>query len=135
MGTTSYKVDGFLNLDAAREAEFLPILAKLSEDLFPEDYGYDAASGEFWIDGWGDRSSCSIDRIEATLAELGTFATKAAKLYTRHDDSEYDLWVGPSKLAIIDGQIAEAQNEIGYLTRRLAQWLWEWELWRIQSTC
>ena len=49
MGTTSYTVDGYLSLDTARQGEYLPLLEKLNEDLWPEDYGYDPISGEFWI--------------------------------------------------------------------------------------
>ncbi len=41
-------MDGYLRLDSTREAEYLPILERLKEDLSPADYGYDPISGEFW---------------------------------------------------------------------------------------
>jgi len=45
----SYTFDGYLKLDLSREVEYLPLLEKLTEELWPEDYGYIAATGEFWI--------------------------------------------------------------------------------------
>ena len=134
MGAT-YTVNGYLILDTAREAEYLPFLEQLSEELRPQDYGYDHNSGEFWIESWADRSGCSIDRIEAILIELGKFAVQADKMFTKYDDSAHDLWVGPSRQAILQAQIADVQEEIDYLTNRLARLMWEEELWLLQQSC
>mgnify|MGYP000704713668 CR=1 FL=1 len=115
-----YTVNGYLSLDTAREAEYRPILAQLREDLWPEEYGYDPATGNFWIESWADRSGGSIERIEEILIELGKYALQATKMLTKYDDDVHDLWVGPSQRAILLAKIADVQEEISYLTKRLA---------------
>ena len=134
MGAT-YELSGRVALDLSREAEYLPLLEKLTEDFWPEDYGYIAATGECWIECWADRTDESAGRIEETLLELGKFATSATKILMKYNDSAHDLWVGPSRQAILRAKIADVQEEIGFLTRRLAQLAWESELWQMQQFC
>lgn len=133
MGAT-YEVQGQIDLDASREAEYLPILEQLRDDLLSEEYGYDPASGNFWIDSWACRSHASMERIDDALTRLGRYAVRGTRIDTRYDGGDAEpFWVGPDELAIIRAKIAESERKIARTQEELARLAWE-ELWLIQQS-
>lgn len=134
MGAT-YEVQGQIDLDTSQEAEYQTILEQLRDDLLPEEYLYEPASGRFWIDSWASRTHWSMERIDEGLTKLGRYAVQAARLDTRYEGGDAEpLWVGPDNLAIIRSQLAEARQEIAWAEEKLARLSWEEELWLLQQS-
>ena len=130
-----YEVSGQIHLDTSREAAYLLILEQLREELLPEEYGYDPATGNFWIDCWATRSHAAMARLDDALTRLGRYALQGAKLDTRYEGGDVEpFWVGPDNLAIVRAQLAETKQEIAWALDRLARLLWEEELWRLQQS-
>jgi len=134
MGAT-YELSGRVALDLSREAEYLPLLEKLTEELLPEEYSYDPISGELWIDSWALRSHASMERIDDALTKLGRYAVQAARLDTRYDGGDVEpFWIGPDELALIRAKITEARHDIAWAMNDLARLMWEEELWLLQQS-